>query len=147
MVQQKQLIPLLKSLKDKEFYIEIETNGTIMPASDLSVLIDHWSASPKLANSGNPPPSREVPESYSFFSALPSSHFKYVVQNKDDFTEVQSIVQKYNLAPQRTILMPEAQNRDILLERSGWLVELCKSQGYLFSTRLQILLWGSRRGV
>lgn len=147
MVQQTQLMPLLKRLKKKEFYIEIETNGTIVPSSGLSILADHWSVSPKLANSGNPPSSREVPESYRCFSALPSSHFKYVIQSKDDFTEVQSIVQKYNLVPQRTILMPEAQNRDILLERSRWLVELCKSQGYLFSTRLQILLWGSRRGV
>ena len=147
MVQQEQLIPLLKRLKDKEFYIEIETNGTIMPASDLSVLIDHWSVSPKLANSGNPPSSREVPECYRFFSALPSGYFKYVIQNKDDITEIQSIAQKYNIATRRTILMPEAQNRDILLERSRWLVEICKSQGYLFSTRLQVLLWGNRRGV
>lgn len=147
MIQQRQLIPLLERLKNKEFRVEIETNGTIVPVPGLANLINHWSVSPKLENSGNPPSSREVPESYRFFGDLPSSYFKYVIQNEDDFAEVQSIIQKYNLAPERTILMPEAQNRGVLLERSRWLVELCKSQGYLFSTRLQILLWGNRRGV
>lgn len=147
MIQQRQLIPLLECLKNKEFSIEIETNGTIVPDPELLNLIDHWSVSPKLGNSGNLPSSREVPQGYGFFGDLPSSHFKYVIQKEDDFAEVQNIILKYNLAPDRIILMPEAQNREVLLERSRWLVELCKSQGYLFSTRLQILLWGNRRGV
>jgi len=147
MIQQKQLIPLLKYLKNKEFRIEMETNGTIMPDSELVNLTDYWSISPKLGNSGNSPSSREVPEVYGFFGNLPSTYFKYVIQNEDDFAEVQSMMQKYNLAPERIILMPESQNRKVLLERSKWLVKLCKSQGCLFSTRLQILLWNNMRGV
>ena len=147
MVQQSQLIPLLEGLKNKEFFIEIETNGTIVPNQKLVNLIDHWSVSPKLENSGNSRSSREVPECYKFFAELPSCHFKYVIQNENDFREIQAIMQKYSLAPERIILMPEARNRDDLVERSRWLVELCKTQGCLFSTRLQILLWGNRRGV
>jgi 7-carboxy-7-deazaguanine synthase len=147
MIQQRQLISLLERLKDKGFHIETETNGTIVPAPELVNLIDDWSVSPKLANSGNPASLREVPEAYRFFSHLPSCHFKYVIQNEDDFAEVQSVMQKFKLAPERIILMPEAQNMEILLQRSRWLVELCRSHGYLFSTRLQILLWGNRRGV
>jgi 7-cyano-7-deazaguanosine (preQ0) biosynthesis protein QueE len=147
MIQHRQLIPLLKLLKAKEFHIEIETNGTIVPGRGFADLIDHWSVSPKLGNSGNPPSAREVAEAYRFFGCLPSSHFKYVVRNEDDLTEVQSIVQKYNLAHENTILMPEAEDRETLFHRSRWLVEHCKSHGYLFSTRLQILLWDNRRGV
>jgi len=147
MIQNRQLISLLKLLKNKGFCIEVETNGTIVPGRGLANLIDHWSVSPKLGNSGNPPSAREVAEAYRFFGCLPSSHFKYVIRNEDDLMEVQSIVQKYNLANERTILMPEAEDSETLLERSRWLVEHCKSQGYLFSTRLHILLWGNRRGV
>jgi hypothetical protein len=44
-------------------------------------------------------------------------------------------------------LMPQARDREVLLETSRWLVDICKSEGYLFSARLQILLWGDRRGV
>jgi len=147
MIQQRQLIPLLECLKSKGFNIEIETNGTFLPAAGLVNLVDHWSVSPKLENSGNSLPLREVPEAYKFFGTLPSSHFKYVIEDHDDFMEVQSIISKYSLATERIVLMPEAQNREVLLQRSRWLVELCKAQGYLFSTRLQILLWGNRRGV
>lgn len=147
MLQQKQLIPLLQHLKNKEFDIEVETNGTIIPSPELAGLVDHWSVSPKLQNSGNPQLSREIPEAYRFFVEVPSSHFKYVIQNEDDFAEVQSIMQKFGVAPGRTFLMPEAQNTESLLERSRWLVELCKSHGCLYSTRLQILLWGNSRGV
>lgn len=147
MLQQTQLLSLLEPLKNRGFYIDIETNGTIIPLPDISNLVNHWSVSPKTANSENPLSTREVPESYRFLSALPSSHFKYVIQNEDDFTEVQGLVKKYRLAPHQVILMPEAQDRDILLERSRWLVELCKTRGYLFSTRLQVLLWGNRRCV
>ena len=147
MIQNRQLIPLLKRLKNKGFCIEIETNGTTVPAPELVNLIDHWSVSPKLGNSGNPPSSREVAEGYVFFARLSSSYFKYVIENEDDLAEVQSMVHKYDLAHERIILMPEARDRETLLERSGWLVEHCKSYGYLFSTRLQVLLWGNRRGV
>ncbi len=147
MIQQSQLIPMLERLKHKGFLIEVETNGTIVPTPELASLIDHWSVSPKLGNSENPLSLREVPESYAFFADLPSSHFKYVIESENDLAEVQRIVQKYNLAPEKIVLMPEAQTQNVLLERSRWLVELCQSGGYLFSTRLQILLWGNRRGV
>ena len=147
MLQQKQLVPLLQRLKTKDFYIEIETNGTIIPIAVLVNLVDHWSISPKLSNSGNSSSSREILEVYEFFNKLPNSHFKYVIENKGDFTELQSIISKYNLDSEKIILMPEAQNREMLLRKSRWLVELCKNRGYMFSTRLQILLWGNKRAV
>ncbi len=147
MLQQKQLVSLLERLKAKDFYIEIETNGTIIPIAVLVDLVDHWSISPKLSNSGNSLSFREIPEAYRFFGMLHNSHFKYVIENKDDFTELQSIALKYNLDSEKIILMPEAQNREMLLRKSRWLVELCMEQGYLFSTRLQVLLWGNKRAV
>ena len=147
MIQQKQLIPLLECLKNRGFRIKIETNGTIVPAPELANLIDHWNVSPKLGNSGNPQSSREVAEGYLFFGPLPSSYFKYVVEDEDDLAEVHSLAQKYNLANERIILMPEAKDRETLVTQSRWLVEHCKSHDYLFSTRLQILLWDNRRGV
>lgn len=147
MLQQKQLIPLLHYLKNEEFYIEIETNGTIVPDHELVSLVDHWSVSPKLQNSGNPLISREIPEAYRFFVETASTHFKYVIQNQDDFTEARNTMHKHGVEHGRTFLMPEAQNTESLLERSSWLVELCKSHGFLYSTRLQFLLWGNKRGV
>lgn len=147
MLQQKALVPLLRHLKNEEFYIEIETNGTILPVPELARSVDHWSVAPKLENSGNLQSLREIPQTYNFFTRLPNTHFKYTIENEKDFAEVRGIMQRYGVVPAKTFLMPEARDRDSLLEKSGWLIELCKSHGCLFSTRLQILLWGDRRGV
>ena len=43
--------------------------------------------------------------------------------------------------------MPEGTKREVVAERSVWLAEICKSEGYRFSPRLHIDLWGDRRGV
>jgi 7-carboxy-7-deazaguanine synthase len=146
MIQQNRLMPLLERLQNRGFFIEVETNGTIVPDQRILKLVDHWSVSPKLQNSGNPQSLREIPECYRLFSSVTSSHFKYVIHSEDDIREVQTLADKYDLIPQRIILMPEAQNREDLLNRSRWLIELCKAQGYMFSTRLHILLWGNERG-
>jgi 7-carboxy-7-deazaguanine synthase len=147
LVQQRSLTPLLERLKDCGFWIEVETNGTIVPGKKLLGVVDHWSVSPKLENSGNPRPSRENPRAYRLFRGLSSAHFKYVVEKADDLAEVQTVMERYEIPPDKIVLMPQAQDRDALLERSRWLVDICKGEGYFFSTRLQVLLWGNRRGV
>ena len=147
MIQQKQLILLLQDFKSRGYFIEVETNGTILPDPRLNELIGHWSVSPKLANSGNPQVSREIPECFGFFSASPHSHFKYVIRDQTDFDEVRNMMNIYGMAAGKVILMPEAQRTEDLINKSRWLVELCKTEGCLFSTRLQILLWGDKRGV
>jgi 7-carboxy-7-deazaguanine synthase len=45
------------------------------------------------------------------------------------------------------ILMPEGVDRDILRERGMWLAEICKKEGFRFSPRLHVELYGPRRGV
>jgi len=147
LVQQRLLTPLLERLKDGGFWIEVETNGTIAPQKKLLAIVDHWSVSPKSENSGNTLPARENPRALRLFRDLPSAHFKYVLEKPDDLAEIRALLAKYELPADRIVLMPQAQDRDTLLERSRWLVEICKIEGYLFSTRLQVLLWGNRRGV
>jgi len=60
MIQQNWLIPLFARLESRGFFIEIETNGTIVPDQHLVNLVDHWSVSPKLQNSGNSQSLREA---------------------------------------------------------------------------------------
>ncbi|MDM7999843.1 MAG: 7-carboxy-7-deazaguanine synthase QueE [Dehalococcoidia bacterium] len=147
LIQQKAATPLLERLKNGGYWIEMETNGTIVPSRNWIRLVDHWSVSPKLENSGNPLSARENPRAYRLFRSLPSAHFKYVLQEPDDVKEIKALSRKYALDPLKIVLMPQARDRKTLLERSRWLVDICRSEGYLFSTRLQILLWGNRRGV
>ena len=41
------IIPLAKSLRDLNYNLHIETNGTLDPKPELLDLIDHWTVSPK----------------------------------------------------------------------------------------------------
>jgi 7-carboxy-7-deazaguanine synthase len=147
LLQQTDLVPLLQRLKAGGYWIEVETNGTVLPEEGLPGVVDHWSVSPKLASSGNPPSSREKPEAYRLFSGLSSCHFKYVVDQPEDMMEVRRLAGGYGIPPDRIILMPQAGESAALLEKSRWLADICMSEGFLFSTRLQVLLWGNRRGV
>ena len=47
---------------------------------------------------------------------------------------------------QRIILMPEGQTVEAVQDRSHWVSEACVNEGFRFSTRLHILLWGDQRG-
>ena len=84
LVQQRSLAPLLERLKGGGFWIEVETNGTIAPGKKLLGVVDHWSVSPKLENSGNPRPSRENPRALRLLRGLSSAHFKNVIEKADD---------------------------------------------------------------
>lgn len=146
LLQQDELLRLFRLL-DRGIFIEVETNGTILPKSDLVSLVSRWSVSPKLSNSGIPQDRREVPEVLHLFSTLRSSFFKLVIERGEDLEELEDLVWKYNMPRGRLILMPQARDRRTLARRSRWLAEVCKTKGYRFSTRLQVLIWENRRGT
>jgi len=43
--------------------------------------------------------------------------------------------------------MPEGTDRDRLRERGQWIAEVCKQEGFRYSPRLHVDLWGDVRGV
>ena len=135
-------------------HITIETAGTV----DAHVRCDLMSISPKLANST--PNTREEgrwaarhdrlryqPEILKRLTQLYPHQLKFVITDPNDLTEVHAVVEAIGVSKSRVLLMPEGIDSAILADRSRWLVEICKREGYRFSPRLQIDLWGNRRGV
>jgi len=147
LLQQKGLAPLVRPLKERGFSFEVETNGTITPSPQLERDIDQWNVSPKLATSSNALHRREVPQALASFSRLPSAYFKFVIVESADLKEVRTLVEKYDLPRERVILMPEGQTLGALQERSRWLSQVCIEEGFRFTPRLHILLWGDKRGT
>lgn len=137
---------LLQRLHDEDWYIEIETNGTVIPNNKFVDLIDQWNVSPKLENSGNEKRIREKPEVYDFYSKLSNAYFKFVIESGEDLTEVLRLIRQYKLPRDRIILMPQATDSDTLKQKSKFLVEICKENGFRFSSRLQIEIWENERG-
>ena len=78
LMQQDDLVELVTFLKP-EFYVEVETNGTILPNNELTTLVDQWNVSPKTKNSGNPEKLCEDNDCYVFFSRQKNCYFKYVI--------------------------------------------------------------------
>ncbi len=146
LLQQRRLAGLCQQLKAHDRRIEIETNGTIPPATGLLGWVDQWNVSPKLASSDNPAQRRERLAALSAFAGLTNAYFKFVVVDRSDLAEIESLVERYAIEPDRVVLMPEGRDPKTLTERSRWLVDESQRRGYRFSTRLHVLLWGDERG-
>ena len=146
LLQEKELAPLVASLKAQGFWLEVETNGTIVPGPGLARDIDQWNVSPKLNNSGNPREQRELPQVLAFYCRLPNAYFKFVVVGTEDVDEVCSLRDRYALPNRQIILMPEGRTPETIQCRSQWVSQACAREGFRFSTRLHILLWGDQRG-
>ncbi len=146
LLQQGGLASLVRSLKGREFTFEVETNGTIAPHAELVEDVDQWNVSPKLENSGNALHRREVPGALDAFRRLPHSYFKFVVVESSDVEKVRELVERHDIPRDRVILMPEGRSRQALEHRSQWLSRVCIEEGFRFTPRLHILLWGDQRG-
>ena len=140
LLQQNKLISLLKLIKGKKkgdnkshyYYIEIETNGTVIPLKRIIHLVDQWNVSPKTANSFNEKNGISLENLYKkslfIFRDLENSFFKFVIDKSDDFKDIEHYIQKYDLPKERLILMPQATTKEKLLEKSAWIQRVCKEK-------------------
>jgi 7-carboxy-7-deazaguanine synthase len=135
-------------------HITIETAGTV----DVDVRCDLMSISPKLANStphdrdegrwaGQHERLRYRPDVLKRLIDRYPYQLKFVIADPHDLDEVRAIVQEIGASADRVLLMGEGVDQAVLAERGRWLVEICKQEGFRFSPRLHIELWGNRRGV
>ena len=139
------IVELTRRLKDAGLHITIETAGTVYA----EVACDLMSISPKLANSTPEGPFRAqherlrwTPEVLGKLMLYPHQ-LKFVVAAPEDLEEIR----RYPGAKRDVILMAEGTTPEVLRARAVWLAEICKNEGYRFSPRLHVDLWGDQRGV
>jgi 7-carboxy-7-deazaguanine synthase len=144
------IAPLTERLRALGLHITIETAGTVFRP----VACDLMSISPKLSNSTpagewrerhdslriQPAVLRELMERYPY-------QLKFVIAQPADLDEVRGLLETLAADRDRVILMPEGIDREVLRERSLWLAEICKEEGFRFSPRLHVELYGNQRGV
>lgn len=130
--------------------IEIETNGTIDPTGKLGEFSSQFrfNVSPKLANSGM---SKEIRIQHKALHALneyQNSIFKFVISSKDDWHEVvEDYILPIGISTEKIYLMPAADNRQLLIDNSLLVAELCKNEGVRYSPRHQVMIWDKTTGV
>ena len=149
-----EIVPLSAALRQMGLHVTIETAGTVFAPVECHLM----SISPKLANST--PLYREDgrwttqhdrlrirPEVLRRLMGTYDYQLKFVVTEEDDLGEIRDLVAQLRANPQRVVLMPEGTDPEVLRERGTWMVEICKQEGYRFSPRLHIDIYGNRRGV
>jgi 7-carboxy-7-deazaguanine synthase len=146
---------LTSRIKDSGAHITVESAATIFKP----LTCDLISLSPKLSNSTpwkrdggkfaglhearriNLAVIQKFVERYDF-------QLKFVADQPRDLTEIQEILGKLShVDPTRVLLMAQGKTRKELRDKAQWLTELCKRHGYGFTPRLQIELFGNRRGT
>ena len=144
------IVPLTEQLRARGLHVTMETAGTVFAP----VACDLMSISPKLANS-TPEGSwaaqherlRLQPETLGKLMAAYPYQLKFVIARPEDVEEARRLAAVLGAGGGSVILMPEGTDPAVLRERSLWLVEICKREGFRFSPRLHVDLWGNRRGV
>ena len=135
----------------------VETNGTYIPTEPLDVILANqnqfqrkamdeavisafnWVISPKLSNSG------QVlnEESLDFWSQKQYATFKFIVRHTGDLDEVQSLMIRFSIKPEKVYIGLEGQTLQSQLKPD--LVDEIIRRGLNFSPRLHVLLWGAKR--
>jgi 7-carboxy-7-deazaguanine synthase len=145
------IIALTQRLHDAGLHITIETAGTVFHP----VACDLMSISPKLSNSTPRDPKwagqhdrlRIQPDVLRELMGRYDYQLKFVIAEPMDLDEVRGLVILLEADHERVVLMPEGTERDSLRERGRWIAEVCKQDGFRFSPRLHVDLWGDVRGV
>ena len=146
LLQQAALVQTL-ALVPPSIFVEIETNGTQMPADALLARVDQWNVSPKLSNAGDPERLRLKHDVLAVLRDSGRAYLKLVIANERDLAEADALTRELGWPKSHVLFMPEANSRAELESRSPMVAAACKSRGVRFSSRLQLTLFDGRRGV
>jgi organic radical activating enzyme len=144
LLQQAVLLPLVIRLAGAGCRIEIETNGTIPPAPELTGAVTRFNVSPKLSGSGVPDERRLVPAALAAFAATGKAIFKFVICHQRELDEVAALEVAHGLSP--VWVMPGGTSEQAVLGGMRAVAGEALARGWCLSGRLHVLLWGDARG-
>jgi 7-carboxy-7-deazaguanine synthase len=145
---------LTAKLKSLGAHVTIETAATVFKP----VACDLVSMSPKLAHST---PWRRAKGKFAKTHEARRLNFevmqqfidrydyqlKFVVNEKEDFAEIEEILKRLeSVQPSSVLIMGQGQTARELRGKAKWIIELCKHYGFGYTPRLHIELFGNRRG-
>ena len=151
-IQARELMELCCELDKRGHHITIETNATLFAAVPAHLI----SMSPKLRNSNPPTDNRFFkrhergrirPDVIRKFLDQYPCQVKFVVDTPEDLAEIQALQTEVDIPAETILLMPQGTTPAVLRQKQEWLVDLCKENGYRYSPRVHVDIWGDKRGV
>jgi len=144
LLQQRNLVPLVRRLLDEGRRVEFETNGTVMPAPALLVDGVRFNVSPKLASFGMDEAKSIVPSVLRAFAASGRSVFKFVASSVADIDRIAELVDRHGLAP--VWVMPEGTTAEAITSTTRVLADAVASRHWHLTTRLHVLAFADPKG-
>ena len=151
-IQVKELTQLCQELNRRGHHITVETNATVFAPVAANLI----SMSPKLRNS-NPTPDnrfftrhergRICSDVIREFLGQYECQVKFVVDCPEDLEEIKTLQAEIPIPAETVLLMPQGMTPEELQPKQEWLVEICKEEGYRYSPRVHVDIWGNKRGV
>ena len=150
---QKNLDILIVELKKMEFFITVETNGTVARP----ICTDFLSISPKLKSS-TPLNSKFTKiherkryniEALSFWLKHYSYQLKFVINDLDnDENEILAILSDLNVTNRENVyLMPQGITSEQLRLNAKKCISVCMDRGWIFTPRIHIDIFGNKKGT
>lgn len=150
-------------LKNYDFFVALETNGTKFVDCDLDLV----TISPKLTNSipvvgtmianeivqrlasqenhDKQVNNRYKPDQLLQWMNHRSYQFKFVCTTDAQLREISAIQKELDIPRERIYLMPEGVTNEQLQRRRPWLIEQCIAYGYNYTDRLHIVAYDNKR--
>lgn len=134
--------------KAKIKWIEVETNGTIIPTSCIE-MIDLWNISPKDPNKSAINNDKNIykPSLLLRKDLLNDYIVKFVIANKEDLLFVDNCKKQYKIPDDKIWLMPETIKGDIektkIIQQE--IFDLCIESNYNYSARIHVVMKNNQR--
>ncbi|MFJ4983688.1 7-carboxy-7-deazaguanine synthase QueE [Streptomyces sp. NPDC088732] len=144
LVQQARLPPLVQGLLAAGKRVEFETNGTIVPATELMVDGVRFNVSPKLASFGAEEAKSIVAPALEAFAGSGRAVFKFVASSAADLDRIAELAAAHRLAP--VWVMPEGTSSEAITATFRTLAGEVAARHWCFTTRLHVLAFADTRG-
>ena len=144
LIQQRNLIPLVRGLLAAGKRIEFETNGTIAP--DPALLVDgvRFNVSPKLSSFGVDEAKSIMPAVLKALAASGRAAFKFVAATVVDLDRIAELADAHRLVP--VWVMPEGTTAEAITAATRVLADAVAARHWHFTTRLHVLAFTDARG-
>lgn len=74
---------------------------------------------------------------------------KFVISSENDIKEIieEYLLKLKNVNPSDVVLMPEGVTQEAIEEKSHWVIKQCIKNGWRYTPRLHIDIWGNKKGI
>jgi len=124
-------------------FVEIETNGTIVPTKEMIKYVDSWIVSPKSF------PLQIETQQFLHKPVINKTHLKFVINSTIDIHNLLEAYTQFNhlIPPEQIFLMPCATSITEQFIRLPMIIKTAKTYGFRVTPRLHIIAYGNVRGV